>query len=154
MSDDFSTTSPATNDQNYFEYDPGQEAAEKAASRDFSIEEGFYPLVVSKFEKTTSKAGNPMLVIEFTGNPGGMKTKFPFKLYQSLSDNQYSKKSTASLLKNLGCEQTTTGGYKVDPSKFLGTTVDVFLAKDTYEGTTNSKPKYIRAIDTSGKGQF
>ncbi len=147
---DFTTQDPVSNDQNYFEYDPGPEAAEKAADRDFSVKEDWYPMTVTKFNKTESKAGNPMVVLEFTAGEGAAKSRYPYKLYQAITDK--SKAGIAKLLTALGCEKSETGSFKVDPSKFLGTTVEVFLKPETYEGTTRSKPTSVRAV--TGQGQF
>ena len=140
---DFTTTEPNSTDQNYFEFDPGADAATKAGDRNFAVPEGWYPMAVSKFEKTASKAGNPMFVLEFTDTAGTTKSRYPYKMYQVISEK--SKPIIGKLLGSLGCERNVTGSYKVDPSKFLGTTVDVFLKPETYEGTTRSKPAYIRA---------
>lgn len=149
---DFTTESPADNDQNYMEWDPGPEAAEKAGDRDFSVPKGFYPMTVAKFEKGVSKAGNAMFTIEFTCTEGPAKNRYNYKMFQSISDK--SRAPIARLLAALGCEKTPTGSYKIEPSKFLGNKVEVFLEPEEYQGTTRSKPKYIRAVDTSGRGEF
>lgn len=149
---DFTSTEPYTNDQAYWEFDPGPEAAEKAGGRNFSVPKGWYPMVVAKFDKTTSQAGNPMFVIEFTCAEGVAKNRYNYKMYQSITEK--SRAPIARLLSALGCEKTSTGSYKIEPALFLGTKVDVFLEPEEYEGTTRSKPKYIRTVDTSGKGEF
>ena len=112
---DFTTESPEANDLDYWEFDPGPEVAEKAGDRDFSVPKAWYPMVVSKFDKTASKAGNPMYVIEFSCNEGSAKSRYTYKMYQTLTNNN----AVAKLLSALGCEKTATGAYKVQPSKFL-----------------------------------
>lgn len=149
---DFTNTDPAPNDQNYFEFDPGPEAAEKAGERNFSVKSGWYPMSVSKFEKTISQKGNPMFIISFSCTEGDAKNRYDYKLYQAITDK--SRAPIARMLTALGCEKTPTGSYKIDPSKFLGTKVDVFLEPEEYDGTTRSKPKYVRAAGSSGRGEF
>lgn len=149
---DFTTTEPSANDLDYGEYDPGSEAAEKAGNRDFSAPVAWYPLVISKFEKTVSKAGNPMFIIDFTDSTGTTKSRYPFRMYQPITDKN--KFFVGKLLGNLGFPKGETGGYKLVPSAIIGQTVEVYLEPDVYEGTTRSKPTKVRPVDTSGKGVF
>ncbi len=149
---DFTTESPAENDQDYMTFDPGPEAAEKAGERDFSVPKGFYPMTVVKFEKSVSQAGNPMYVVEFYCTEGVAKNRYNYVLRQAITEK--GRAPIARLLSTLGCGKNDAGQYVIERSKFLGKKVDVFLEPELYEGTTRSKPKYIRAVDTSGRGEF
>lgn len=144
---DFSNTEPNPNDTNLLEFDPGPEQAAKAGNRDFSVKTDWYPLRVTKVEKTNSKAGNPMLVIELTDTAGATKTKFPYRLYQPITSKSQGRVS--ELLAVMGATKKDNGGYVLDAAQVIGKEVEAYLEPDTYEGTTRSRPTKIRKVEAS-----
>ncbi len=96
---------------------------------------GDYTLRVSRLDETPSKAGSPMLTVEYRvvgGEHAGKMARDRFTFVQNDGKpNEFSK----GLLKNLlRCIGLPPGG--IDSSRMLGCTVDASLALESY---TNKK---------------